>query len=214
MTLQTEFSKLTRKELLDDTGKLVAEERRITASLLKYLAEIDRRKLHLEMGFGSLFELLVKYWGYSEAAAGRRIAAMRLSKEVPEVSQAIETGKLSLSAASQIQNFFRNEQREGRRHTPEDKAQLVRKLEGRSRRECERELLKIAPPSAIPKERERIVSPEATEIRFVADDKLMAKFEKLKQLLAHSCDVTGALGYAELFDRLAEIGLKKLDPER
>ncbi len=37
-------------------SKLVSSERRYTAALIAHLAEISRRKGHLELGFKSLFE--------------------------------------------------------------------------------------------------------------------------------------------------------------
>ena len=68
----------------------------------------------------------------------------------------------------------------------------------------------LSPESAIPKERERQVTATQTEIRFIADDKLMAKLEKLRALMAHH----GNLNYAELIEKLADQALKKLDPEQ
>jgi hypothetical protein len=47
--------------------------------------EIQVRRLYAEKGFASLFEYAVQGLGYSEAAAGRRIAAMRLLVDVPEI---------------------------------------------------------------------------------------------------------------------------------
>lgn len=135
---------------------------------------------------------------------------MRLARDVPGVMQAIETGKLSLSAASQVQHFFKNEQKQGKVYTPEQKAELTQKLEGKSRRDCERELLKISPESGLTQkynDKQKQITPTQTEIRFLADEKLMAKLEKLKGLLAHH----GNLGFAELVEKLADQALKKFD---
>ena len=186
------------------------EERQITAELIRHLAEIERRRLHLEMGFGSMFDLLTKHFKFSEGAAARRLSAMRLAKEVPAVTEAIETGKLTLCAANQVQQFFRNELKQGKTYTPEQKSDLTKTMEGKSRRECEKELLKLSPESVIPKERERIITPTETEIRFVASEQLMAKLEKVRQLWGHH----GELSYAELFERLVDQTLKKIDPEQ
>jgi hypothetical protein len=205
-----ELKNLSRQELINNTSRLVEKEREITAELIRLLCEIERRRLHLEMGYGSMFELLTKHYAYSEGSADRRISAMRLSKDVPSVVEAIEAGRLTLSTASQVQHFFRNEQKLGKKYTPEQKSELTHKFEGKSRRECERELLKLSPESVLPKERERQVTPTETEIRFVADAELMSKLERLKALMAHH----GNLGYAELFEQLADHALKKLDPEK
>ena len=161
------------------------------------------------MGFSSMFELLTKHYGYSEGSADRRLSAMRLSRDVPGVVQAIEAGRLTLSTASQVQHFFRAERKLGKSYTPEQKAKLTHQFEGMSRRECERELLALSPESVLPKERERAVTPTETEIRFIMNDRLRVKFEKLRELFSHH----GPLSYAELIERLADQALKKLDPE-
>ena len=43
---------------------------------------------------------------------------------------------------------------------------------------------------------------------------LIEKFEKLKLLMSHHCKEGSSLSYAELFEKLADLGLKKLDPEQ
>jgi hypothetical protein len=49
------------------------------------------------------------------------------------------------------------------------------------------------------------------EIRFVATQELIQKLEKLKQLRSH---VQANPSMAELLEDLADLALKKLDPER
>ena len=83
----------------------------------------------------------------------RRLAALRLSKDVPNVVQAIEAGKLNL--ASQVGSFLRNEEKVGKSYSPEQKADLLQKMESKSTRECERELLALSRQSMIPPERAR-----------------------------------------------------------
>ena len=199
---------LNREELISQTDLLVKKEREVTAELIRHLCEIEARRLHLELGFGSMFEFLTKYYSYSEGAADRRLSAMRLSKSVPGVMEAIETGTLSLSAASQAHHFFQREEKAGKKYSAERKAEVTQTLAGKSRRDCEQELLRLSPQSAIPAERERVISPDQVEIRFVADAKLAAKLKRIKQLLSHH----GDLGYAELIERIADQALKKLDP--
>ena len=73
---------------------------------LRHLAEIDSRNLFFRQGFFSLFDYAVRELGYSEGAAYRRIKAMKLCRELPETANRLQSGKLSLSAASQLQVFF------------------------------------------------------------------------------------------------------------
>ena len=73
---------------------------------LRHLAEIDSRKLFFKQGFCSLFDYAVRELGYSEGAAYRRIKAMKLCCALPETANRLQSGRLSLSAASQLQVFF------------------------------------------------------------------------------------------------------------
>jgi 5-methylcytosine-specific restriction endonuclease McrA len=54
-----------------------------------------------------------------------------------------------------------------------------------------------------------MVSPTQTEIRFVADDELMQKLQKIRELDGH---VQSNASYLELFHRMADLTLNKLDP--
>jgi hypothetical protein len=199
---------LSNEALLAKTQALVAEERKVTTSVLWHLHEIQRRRLYSEKGYGSLFEYAVQALGYSEAAAGRRISAMRLLVEVPEIEPALENGQVSLSTLSTIQHFI---QRKDEPVSKSEKRDLVFALQGKSRRDCEKELAAMDPKAAIPQERERVVSPNQTEIRFVADDALMEKLQRIREFDGHISD--GA-SYLDLFHRMADLALRKLRSSR
>ena len=81
---------------------------------------------------------------------------------------------------------------------------------GVSMRECEKKLAEISPESAHPPENTRALSQGKTLIRFAASAELMEKLERLKGLLAHS-NPDGS--YEGLFERLAEMALKKVEPK-
>ena len=52
---------LSTLELSRAVEELVATERRTTATLIAHLAEISRRKGHLELGYKSLFDYCVRH---------------------------------------------------------------------------------------------------------------------------------------------------------
>jgi len=186
---------LNSAQLVEKTKNLVGEERRITALVLEYLAEIERRRTFAEWGYPSLFEFCTKELCYSEAAAHRRISAMRLAREVPEVKEAIESGKLTLSTLSQAQMFFNQERKQGETYTPAEKRELLQGLEGKPRRECENELNKLAKNPVTEK-----------ELRFKASEALVEKLDRLKELLA------GDPSLCTLIEKLADRALKELEP--
>jgi hypothetical protein len=180
----------------------------LTARILRYLEEIERRRLHLER-HPSLFQFCVSELGYSENEANSRISAMRLSREVPAVVSAVESGKLSLTNLVKAQAYFRQEKKAGTPVSTQDKALLLESLSGKSTRECERVLAERLPVSPSI-DRERAVTGSRTEITFTADADLKARLDRIRELWGHQ----GKLSYAELIERMAELVLKRIDPER
>jgi hypothetical protein len=69
--------------VLERVQVLVARSNELTAELLAYLAEVDRRGLHLREATGSLFAYCVERLHMSEGAAGKRITAARTARRFP-----------------------------------------------------------------------------------------------------------------------------------
>src|SRR4051794_10357559 len=88
--------------LLQETKNRVDRERQATLELIECLAEIETRMLYAELGYPSLWAFCTQYLGLSEGASQRRIAAMRLSKTVPSVKEAISEGTITISNASKL----------------------------------------------------------------------------------------------------------------
>ncbi|MDR3606882.1 MAG: HNH endonuclease signature motif containing protein [Oligoflexia bacterium] len=204
------FQKLSDSDLLSQTKSLVREETRLTTEVLHHLREIEARKLFCALGFSSLFEYAVRELGYSEASAQRRIASMRLLKELPQVEDKIKNGDLSLTVVAQAQSFFKQEAKSGHALTSERKEEVMKSLEGKSSREAERTLIAMSPePARSRPDCVRSVTETVSEIRFTASDELVKDIEKLKGLLAHQHP---DLSIGELFQLLAKRALKELDP--
>jgi hypothetical protein len=203
---------MSDRDVLSRTEALAEKERQVISELLGFLQEVDERKLYCDRGCGSLFQYCVKVLKYSEASAQRRIDAMRLNREIPEIKEKIETGELNLSVVSQAQTFFRNEAKISNSIGMESKKEILGRLSGKSRRESERELLSLsAQPEIHITDQTRSVSQTHTQVQFVANEEQMALFEKARGLLAHS---SPNMSWAELFQKVTEIALQKIDPQR
>ena len=100
---------LTDDELLTNTERLVQEEREQLTMILHHLREVDLRRLFAKLKYPSLHVYAVRHLKYSDDQAYRRISAMRLIKDMPEVEEQIASGELSLTNASKAQSFFRRE---------------------------------------------------------------------------------------------------------
>ena len=104
---------LSDRELLRETSNLVRHERHLQGAIIDHLAEIEARGLYLERGFSSLFDYAVRELGYSDAAAARRIGAMRLCADQPHAREGLRDGSLTLSAAAELQWAFDRQRRRG-----------------------------------------------------------------------------------------------------
>ena len=104
---------LSDRALLRQTTTLVRHERHLQGAIIDHLAEIEARRLFLERGCSSLFDYAVRELGYSDAAAGRRIGAVRLCADQPGARERLRDGSLTLSAAAELQWAFDRQRRRG-----------------------------------------------------------------------------------------------------
>lgn len=195
-----EIRRLTNEDLLKKTALLAQEERKITIDVLLYLKEIERRRLHLDLGFSSLYEYALKELKYSEGAAYRRVQAMRLLRDMPEVEQKISSGQLSLTTASKIQASARDK-------PIAIKMDLVQQLEGRSSREVEQRLAANVPA----RELTRWVSADKVELKIQLNKD---PFKGLEELKALKSNTPGHSSFSKVVEDLIELGQEKWNPLR
>jgi 5-methylcytosine-specific restriction endonuclease McrA len=188
----------------------VAREREVTSQVLWHLREIEARRLFAELGFGSLFDYVVKELGYSASSAMRRIQAMRLLKELPEFEEQLKSGTLNLSHLSSVQSFLQNERKhEGKTYSKEEKVDLLKSLQGTSQRETDKALVSLSPESAHRKhEKIRPLSETQAEFRTVISAELLQKLERVRELAAHR---TSSCQWSEILEVMADLTIKALD---
>ena len=163
--------------------ELSAREREVTLQVLHHLRKVERRRLFAELGYSSLFVYCVEELEYSSGSAQRRIASMRLLKELPEIEEKITEGSLNLSLVSRAQSFFKQEAV----RSVESKREVLSALVGKSDREAERELASRATtPAAIQPARTRAITEQVSEIRFAAENQFLEEIDELRALLAHA----------------------------
>jgi hypothetical protein len=116
-------------------------ELEVLSEMLKHLREVDRRKLFSKWGYTSLYDYAMKSLKYSGDQAYRRIASMRLLKEVPEIESKIVDGSLKLTHLSDAQSFFRKcDASVGSKLTREEKIEVLKNLENTTKAEARRVL--------------------------------------------------------------------------
>jgi len=207
-----DLKSLSDSQLMSELKNSVLEERQKTALVLEYLREVERRRLYADSGYASLWDFCIHELAYSEASASRRIGAMRLLREIPELKEDLLSGKQNLSSLSKARNFFQLEEKhQGEKLSIEEKKEVLQELENKSSRECERTLLEL---SSVPIEisnpqRERPIDATHTELRLVLRDEVYFKLKRIQALRSHA---NPSMSYENLLDYMADEILKKIDP--
>ncbi len=192
MFIRMNLKNLSDNQLLTNTESLVQREREILTEVLAHLREIDRRRLFSSLGFSSLFQYAVAKLQYSEDQAFRRISAMRMLRELPEMEEKLNSGELSLSNVNMAQSLFKKEA-----FTREKKKEILLELENKSAKEAKKIVASF------------LVQPVMNEVKIVVSEEVHAKLEQLKGLLAHA---SPGISTSELIDKLCDLGLEKWDP--
>ena len=109
--ITTTVSALSDDRLIARTKELSGIEHQLGVVVIDHLREIDKRRLYLRRGFSSLFDYAVRELGYSDAAAWRRLKAMRLCADIDGVRERLQDGSMTLNAAAQLQNAFDRQER-------------------------------------------------------------------------------------------------------
>jgi hypothetical protein len=100
------LKRLPDKILLKRLSKLRGAERAVLLKILRYLNEIERRRLYVPRGYASLYEFRTDYLKYSRTAAWRRIHAARCIERFPQVAGLLASGELSLTVVSMISGIL------------------------------------------------------------------------------------------------------------
>lgn len=133
--------KLLSDENLDQSlFVFVRKEKEVLKEILCHIAEVDRRRLFLRLGFSSLYVYLTERMGYDGGSAQRRIDAARLSQQVPSVLESIDQGEITLAQVTFLQKSLR--QAKECRLSLESKTELLEALKNRTLAETQVEVCK------------------------------------------------------------------------
>lgn len=119
------MEELTSHALIGRVEELLARERRIVVAFLRHLGEVERRRLHLELGFGSLFAFCTDRLRLSTGTAWRRVTAVKLIGMHPVICDYLVDGRLSLAALGELKDVLGGE----------DGAQILERAAGRTQME-------------------------------------------------------------------------------
>jgi len=139
-------------ELVAGLSKLVQQSNALTAQLLAHLVELDERRLHLELGFSSLFAYCVEGLKMSEGTAGRRVTAARVCRRFPDAFERVARAELHLCALCALGPHLKEQ----------NATELFEVCKGKTRRQIE-ELLAARFPRPDVREQIRRLPPHRQE---------------------------------------------------
>jgi 5-methylcytosine-specific restriction endonuclease McrA len=201
---------LTDKVLLENTKALVKQEQETLVQVLHHLREIDRRKSFSSWGYKSLYDFAERNLGYPKDQAYRRIAAMKLLRELPEIESKISQGDINLTHIGMVQKLFNDEKAAQNLMTASEKLEVFEEISKTSTRVAEKIILsKSSNPEPPKPDKVRAITESKIELKFQASSELREKIEKLKGRLAHKYP---NLSSGELFEKLCDLGLETWDP--
>ena len=177
--------------------------------------------------------------GYSDAAAARRIGAMRLCADQADAREGLRDGSLTLSAAAELQWAFDRQRRRGSISgtaaiaapdsapavplppaEPEPpplvldavgRQKLVEEAAGKSARQVRQMLVDLDPELAPPADRVRPLGDGRYELKATIDAECQQGLEQLRGLLSH---VDPRMTLGQLVGRVVQEALDRHDPSR
>ena len=200
---------LTDQCLLTDTRRHVQTERELLTTILHHFRELERRRLFCN--HGSLHVCAVKEFGYSDDQAHRRVCAMRLIKEMPEIESKIAAGEINLTHVGMADSLFKQEKKLGQPLSPTQKLEVFEAIAGQPTRKAQAITQSFA--SQVPRHKDFIKPLGEGRNLFTGElsDETLAKIEKLKGALAHQ-DPNAT--FDDLIGRALDIALEQLNPAK
>jgi hypothetical protein len=173
---------LSISELVHE-GRLTAKrERGETATLLAFIAEIDARGVYVPAGYSSLFTFCVREFELSEDAANRRIQAARAAGRFPFLFEALDDGRLNLTAIRLLAPHL----------TPENARDLVASASGRSMTDIQRLIAQRFPLEQAPKTKQIVRAIPSRSVGVPVSRQVDPLFQGLNDSSAPSEAPTGA----------------------
>jgi hypothetical protein len=179
--MKQKYRHLSEDQLLIQTKSAAQTEQSATFTLLEYLCEVDQRRAFAAELYTSLFDYLVRGLHYSESQSAERVAAVRLMRQNEEARESIQSGKLTLTSAAQIQRFIQAERKAAEKPvTPERATELIQTCSGKTKREVEKILFTEASPrtQTAMRERTKLINECELEIKITLNPAAQAKLNR------------------------------------
>jgi len=222
------LASLCNEQLLSATREILRRGCVVEADLLAHLAEIEERRLHLEMACPTMFAFCVMKLGFSEDATYNRLGVARAARQLPAILDVLRSGAVHLSGLRALVPHL----------TADNHCEILARARGKSKREIEELVAALAPKPPVPDamrklpkaaaqlalesgsaaarrvERPRAMAPlseDTFRVRFTASRGLRDKLRQAQDLLRHRVP-SGDL--AAIVESAVDLLIEKVKKER
>ncbi len=126
-------------ELVEELTTLCGSQRRITASVIAYLAEVDARKVHVDLGYHTLFAFCIKRLGMSHGEAAVRTKVTKLYRAHPLIMDPLEAGTVHLTSLYLVREHMNDK----------NCSKLLASITGKTTREVESIIARLFPRQGV-----------------------------------------------------------------
>lgn len=177
---------MNQVKILDENIRsIVARERSALSELIAELRKLDKIRGYEKLGFGSLFDYLVKGVGYSAGAAQRRIDATRLSAEVPGLGDKLRAGALDLYHVTLVSRAVRQARRK-RDVLPHEKREILARLEGEAETKSQFLVAEYFDLDVISESRCRVQKDKSVRLETTVSAEVAELIEEAQALVSHA----------------------------
>ncbi len=147
-----EFTDFTDHKLVSDLKQMCGMQKRMTARIVMYLAEVEARDIHTAKGYDSLFAFCVRRLKMSHGEAAVRIKVARMYRAHQQIMPPLMRGKVHLTSLYML-----------RKHMNDDNCDdLLKNIKGMTTREVEAYVATHFPRPGIPASIRKTPTPRST----------------------------------------------------
>lgn len=178
---------------------LATNHQKAEYDLLEILGRIDEKKVFRAYGYASLFQYATSALKLSEASAYNFITVARKAREIPEINQAVRSGRLSVATLRKITPVL----------NATNAAHWFEKAKTLPRILLEKEVAKTHPQIFTP-EKARYVSATRIALQVGVNEALFQKLNRVKDLLSQQA--RRPVTTEQALEELTQFFLEKKDP--
>jgi 5-methylcytosine-specific restriction endonuclease McrA len=209
---ESQIKLFAKQELIQTAEQLFIKEKKIGDAILVVLGEIQHRRIYSELGFSSLFEMLVKHFKLSESTAYQKINLIKLIKEVPAAKEALLDGSASVSNLVLAQTFINEKKKsEDKVMSPVEKKEIIDHIKNKSYKQAKEQLAILNPQQALVKYKIKVINGEQVNIQCTIDKGLQEKLNSIKNLISHK-NPNPTMN--ELMHMMADIAIEQLEKKK